>query len=581
MPPTTLAFHRKRQNLDHLALERPQNLQNFYEAIEEELKHIETQLKYLELDYYGYERTPEDEVKEWMPALDIVMNALRPHISFLYSKQQLKDIFDLYDRSIGDPTMEVDFDKEAVQTVLDCIHKIDVYLRHRFKQIIDAIFLILGYMRKYCLSFCGTSGDNYLETATNYEKQRRELADAIKINVEDIPMMADRFDSVDGIKMHEFGSVPKKIAEKCGCSNVPFLVSFAGACENVRNACIGVRKWIQADDGYATFIQFDITDLERKKETCDKLKKDLQIKVSHLDHRMKMCKRDIQECVIELKRVAAKEKSLRKQEEQILEEIHEIDVDLELKEIQKDELRKKTSLDAKEREKLERINSDIEHRKTKKPILERKAEDLKRKVEFLTFRRDLKGKRESQAKGIKDELREARREFKKTDYECERLEKNISKLREIHRFKTSTEVLKKLFYNMPLNKGQVGGAARKRKGQFIDKLERATRITASLIDKDWIHLYRNLPFHPPRGEENLRADIEDVVTTFLRDTAEVHAKQSLYRWRRVNTRANLDDLKKSLMIIKRKDIVDKMEEENDKEEDAPSKTKTKYDCQIS
>jgi hypothetical protein len=37
-----------------------------------------------------------------------------------------------------------------------------------------------------------------------------------------------------------------------------------------------------------------------------------------------------------------------------------------------------------------------------------------------------------------------------------------------------------------------------------DKLEKACRVTAQTIEKEWIPLYRMLPFHPPRAEENLR-----------------------------------------------------------------------------
>ena len=280
MPPATgLAFNRKRQCLEHLALERPQNLHNFYEAVEEALKILETRLRFLEIEFYGAEGSPEAEVLRWLPPLHIVMEDARPHISVLYSKQQFKDIFDLFVQSTGDPTMVVDFDKDAVQIVIDVVNKIDTFLRYKFQHIIDEIMLIQGYMKKYCLSFCGTSGDAYLHTATNYEKQRREFAEAIKINVDDIPAMADRFDSSDGVTIHDFGSVPNKIAEKTNCEHVPFLVMFPGACENVRNAFIGIRKWIQADDGYSTFIQYDITDLEKKKEECDRERRDFQVKV--------------------------------------------------------------------------------------------------------------------------------------------------------------------------------------------------------------------------------------------------------------------------------------------------------------
>ncbi|XP_048754088.1 intersectin-1-like isoform X2 [Ostrea edulis] len=557
---TGLAFHRKRQTLENLSLERPQNLQSFYEAVEEALKKIENHLRFVELEYYGADRSPDEEIKFWLPALTIVMGHAKTGI--LVSKQQLKDVFDLYERSIGDPTMVVKLDKEAVQTTLEVMNKVELYIRQKFKDIMNGILLVLGFMKKYCLSFCGIVGDNYLETATNYEKQRRELAEAIKINLDDIPVMMDKFEN-DGLRISELGSVPRRIAERVQCGHIPFLVMFSGACENIRNACIGVRKWIQADDGYATFIQFDITDLEKKKETCGKLLRDLQVRVSHLDHRLKVCKRDIQECVSELKRVAAKEKSLRRQEEQFREDLHDLAMEMEIKELQKDEARKEfTDSTQKEREKVEKITSEIEQLKLKRPILERKSDDVKRKLEFMKFRRELKNKREDQLREIKEELREGKRELRRTEVECERLEKNILKLREVHRFKTSPEVLKKLFYNMPLtNKGAGGGGGRKKRGSIIDKLEKATRVTAVNIDKDWITLYRALPFHPPRGEENLRQDIEDITNTFLRDTVEVHAKQALYRWRRVHTRASVDDLKKTLISIKRKEIADKVEDE--------------------
>ncbi|XP_078321670.1 uncharacterized protein LOC111116029 isoform X2 [Crassostrea virginica] len=567
---TGLAFHRKRQTLENLTLERPQNLQSFYEAVEDALKKIENHLRYLELEYYGVDRSPDDEIKTWLPAIMIVMGHAKTGI--LVSKQQLKDVFDLYDRSIGDPTMVVKLDKEAVQTTLDAINKVDLYIRHKFTDIINGILLVMSYMKKYCLSFSGINGDLYLETATNYEKQRRELAEAIKINLDDIPVMMEKFEN-DGIRISELGSVPRRIAERLQCSHVAFLVMFAGACENIRNACIGVRKWVQADDGYATFIQFDITDLEKKKETYGKLLRDLQVKVSHLDHRLKVCKRDIQECVGELKRVAAKEKSLKRQEEQFKAELRDLVMELEIKERQKEEtLHESKELTQKDREKLEKLTSEMEHLKLKKPILERKADDLKRKLEFMKFRRELKSKREDQLQEVKDELREGKRELRRTEMECERLEKNILKLREIHRFKTSPEVLKKLFYNMPLtHKPTGGGGIRKKKGVVIDKLEKATRVTAINIDKDWIPLYRALPFHPPRGEENLRQDIEDISNTFLRDTVEVHAKQALYRWRRVHTRASVDDLKKTLVAIKRKEIADKVDEELAKKKSVKSK----------
>ena len=96
---------------------------------------------------------------------------------------------------------------------------------------------------------------------------------------------------------------------------------------------------------------------------------------------------------------------------------------------------------------------------------------------------------------------------------------------------------------------------------IVDKLEKACRVTAQSIEKEWIPLYRMLPFHPPRGEENLRVDIDDIITNFMRENQEVQARQALLRWRRVHTRATLEDLTNTLMYMKRRDIVEKIAEE--------------------
>lgn len=81
------------------------------------------------------------------------------------------------------------------------------------------------------------------------------------------------------------------------------------------------------------------------------------------------------------------------------------------------------------------------------------------------------------------------------------------------------------------------------------------------IDKDWIFLYCILFFYLFRGEENLRVDIDDIMNIFFRDIFEVYVKQVFYRWCCMYMRVSVDDLKKVLIVIKWKDIVDKVDEE--------------------
>jgi hypothetical protein len=47
----------------------------------------------------------------------------------------------------------------------------------------------------------------------------------------------------------------------------------------------------------------------------------------------------------------------------------------------------------------------------------------------------------------------------------------------------------------------------------------------------------------------------------MRENQEFQAKQALLRWRRVHTRATIDNLTKTLMFMRRRDIVEKINDE--------------------
>ncbi|XP_033762334.1 myosin-4-like [Pecten maximus] len=559
MPPqTSLQFFRKRQTVDTLLLERPQSLSAFYQAVEVALKDIEIQLIEVQASFYGRTRTVEDEIRQWMPALEHTMQFAK--VSELICKGNLQNLFDLYDRSMGDPTMEVKFDKVSVQAVMQVIDKVLSYLKTGFASIMDTLKSVSGFMRKYCLSFVSTDGDAFLETATNYEKQRRDYANAIQINLDDITQMAERFEK-DGIHLQELGSIPKQLADKYECKHVPLLVMFPGACENIRNACIGIRKWIQADHGYPTFLQYDLQDLEKRHDDFNKTIRDLQLTSSHLDHRVKVYKRDISECEAELKRLLSKEKMIKRQSEGLGHELKDLEMEIGYREIRREQL-KHDEQESSNRQKLEQNMTELENYRSKRLIVYRKYEEMKRKLHFLQLKRDKKVQKEEELGELRKEHKAARKELRKTELEKDRLQMNVMKMREIIRFKTSPEILKKLFYNMPLTSKNTGLTKRKKgAGNVVDKLERASRVAATHIDVDWPKLYRVLPFYPPRGDENVRIDIDEIGRVFMRDIQETQAKQSLAKWRRMHNRASVDDLKAALHQIRRKDIVEEIDTE--------------------
>lgn len=554
--PTTLQFYRKKQNVEHLFSERPQNLESFYDAMEEAVLSVEHRLRILEQEFCCG-GTVEAEIKQWLPHLDAVMADVKTQE--LFCKPQIQDLISQYEKSLGDPTMDIWFNREAIAKVVELIDKIIGCLRKGFTNIIEAIMTMLEFLKKYCQSFSQTDGDIYLETATNYEKQRRDYANAITLNLTDIHDMADLFESSQGKRIYQFGSVPKKIAERCECEYVPFLVMFPAACENVRNACTGIRMWLQADKGYPTFIQNNIADLEIKRDELSKAHREMQLKFSNLDHKIKLLKRDIGECDSDLRRLENREASLRTQEREIIEEIRETKLDIEIKEMRKVELKKMISLTQKEKDTLEQLIADLESLSHKKPSLNRKMAEVQKKLSFVNSRRDDKENYEEKLRDCKIERKSMKSEIKTMETELQRRETNITKLKEIHKYKTNPEILKKIFHNMPLITKHVTGY--KKKGKVIDKLEKATQIVAANIEQDWMKLYRNLPFFPPRGEQNLQNDIDEIWKNFMRENSQTQAKHILTRWRRLHNRASIDNLKEALILIKRKDVIDRMIEE--------------------
>jgi dynactin complex subunit len=164
-----------------------------------------------------------------------------------------------------------------------------------------------------------------------------------------------------------------------------------------------------------------------------------------------------------------------------LEDLRDIEMDIEVKEIRREERRTVLQFATKkEREKYDRLIVELETLKTKQPGLERKVDEIRRKLEFLKFRRELKYKREGQLKEITADFSAADKELRKREKENERLQNAVLKLREIHRYKTSPEVLKKLFYNMPLSHSKRRGG--KKKGG-IGKILLITRIDIKLCIK--------------------------------------------------------------------------------------------------
>ena len=78
-----------------------------------------------------------------------------------------------------------------------------------------------------------------------------------------------------------------------------------------------------------------------------------------------------------------------------------------------------------------------------------------------------------------------------------------------------------------------------------DLIDRAVGLVAQEVQSDWPKLYRRLPFYPPRGVATVEDDLDAIIKDQYRGRPEAQARASLVRWRRMHSRANIDELKVS------------------------------------
>ncbi len=56
------------------------------------------------------------------------------------------------------------------------------------------------------------------------------------------------------------------LARKCDCMDAPVLLIFIDVCQNVRNACADIVRWVELDKQYTHFVHNDVKELIQKRE---------------------------------------------------------------------------------------------------------------------------------------------------------------------------------------------------------------------------------------------------------------------------------------------------------------------------
>ncbi|CAH1788400.1 unnamed protein product [Owenia fusiformis] len=574
--PTTAAlpFMRKTQKIKNLETERPKSLDHFRNIVEEAMTVVEQQVQELERAYYGNTMNIEEEISRFVPHIQAVLAQTR-----VPSIPQISAVEKVIHRAL-DPQWNIDspVDKTSFSQFRECYNKIREYVPKKFSYILDNMNKILELMNKYCDSFyTGTMErrkvSRQLETAFHYESKRRDFYKACKINLDDVLVKSDRFFVEGGIHIMNFTLNATDLARKCNCLTLPFLLLFPECCERIRNTIAGIKKWIIEDATYASFIESDIVNAESKKAPLLKQLRDKQIKTGQVEQRLKALYRECDSLEVEIKQLRKRELQFIDEEIVLEKEVRLAKYDLTTKEEERDGHKK-----AKEvfephvfEAELAKLASEVVGFREVYWDVEKRYNDLKKKQEWLYEKKTRLQTNKQLIKELTEELKRCKQDNIKIQIDIVVIKETLNMLQHILACKNSGTAVKKLFHNMPVIakrpmelKKLKGPVAASLPPERKDPLDVAITKVTKTIEGDWQKLYRFLPFYPPRGEETIQGDIDDILTKHFTTPLKEQAKQSLLRWKRMNSKANVIDLRTALQEIRRHDVVKSMERRKSK-----------------
>lgn len=462
-PGTGLAFHRKRQTVDCLVNERPQSLQSFYDVMTEAIQEVELRLHLTEKGFYGEYGTPEREIKHWLPAINTVLKATR--VPTVQSMAQLEQI-NFHVKELGQAKA---VDECLMDQVYQSVNKTLGCIKTEFGPLTNEVQRLADFVSKYCLSFADSTKDPYMETVIAYQRQINDFKETVRKYLENIQTMVSMFHA-DGLQFVHFrDSDVAGIGYKAECTHAAYLLIFPEACENIRLALKALLKWVEEDKTYAGFVRVDMSDLEKQKIGRAKHLRDVQQRSFQLDFKVKACKKLLSDMYEEFEKLKDKECHFVEEEKQLMDEHREIALDLELKALRKDNLKREaTRLSSREfNEKNERLIFETSALKDRLQVLTRRLDEMRTKTKWLTTKRELRKAKEMEVGKLKKELKLVKKEVRIAEVELNRVDTCLNKLKQIYIFKTSPDVLKKIFHNIPLDtKKKIGGTQSKVRGEY-------------------------------------------------------------------------------------------------------------------
>ena len=445
MAHTALAFYRKSQNLDSLNLERPKSIETVRSAVRSATDDLLHTLTFLERSYYegmgcdGYISTSYKAILPVMKEMEV---------SYIHAAYQVPEIHENLKLTNKHGEFIYNVDTEALENLNRINQNVLDYLPSKFQNYIDSVKHIVETIEKYCLSFHTGDSDLYMESAYHYEAKAKEFKEAIQIHIGNIKDMGESYRCKKGLGVRHFGLYVNEIARRNDVGLLPFLLAIPQACENIRNCCRAIIKWIETDEQYALFISHDIADLEKKKES-EKVKiKTLHEELYLVEHKIKTSKHNMELLKDEISKLRPKEVKLTEELTMAEKNLKFLEMDLNNLKKQQVEIRKSASSELTE---YSQIAEEILLLQLEKiPAAKAQVENAEHRIKWLVQKRENNDTLKKEYRSSKQRMIELNTLISKHSEELNRINKYLKELKRILANKTSQESMKKIFHEMPV-----------------------------------------------------------------------------------------------------------------------------------
>ena len=447
MAKTSLAFFRKTQTLSNLRFERPKSLETVREVVRDALEDLEIDLECIEREFYRG-RTVDEEIKEIVGPIRRATRTLS--VSYLHSAAQIRTL-------ARKCRLEEDVDesiKQDVRTVQDYNDKVNEFMPSAFKDVLADIADIRQCLEKYCLSFWEGEKDSYLESAQHYERKRKDTQEALDTHALNIAGMAAAYQTAEGLQVKMFGIASNDLARRRGVGDLPFLLMFPEACQDIRLIVTALQNWVQLDERYVTFLRNDVSRLQERRQTQIQQERDNTDRLAHWQRGIDLNKKQIKDMKTELIKMRHKEKIINDEIDNLEKEIRFIHLDIEAKNIEKDQCR--TPLVDQKGQKLEvndqadQLTLEIAKLRFSIPGIEKQIELQKLKKKNITEKNELVAQKTKEIEEMKVNLAKEMTIKEQHEKELKRIDFSLQCLHKIILRRTASDITKRIFHNLPI-----------------------------------------------------------------------------------------------------------------------------------